>query len=564
MQLVTTESAPSPDTSTPPETGRSRPIWRWLAVGLVLLVGIAGQVRVWASDRGLWADEIYIAVNLRGKGLWELTGPLAYSQIAPPGWLFASKLFYHALGGDEQSLRFAGLLGAAITLVLTAVLAWRAIGWGGALLASALVALSPGLLYYAGELKQYSTEAAAAMVLLLAMGLFVESDQRTADPRRRWLHAAALAVTGLVVAPFSYSAVIVVAGATAGGVLVLLLTRRRGTALALGLAAVPALATGALMVWRRMQFTIPGNQYQIFPNGFPSENAGPLDLLAWLPRMWSGFADDPLGWHLPVVLLVLVIAGPVAMALRGKAIWAGLLGGLGVAALGAAALRAYPWEGRIAVYLLAPALVAAAAGIDAAVRVAGHTVRALRDGDRRWKPAAALAAAALAVVMAGVAATPSLASGADQVREPRYRDQGRDILDEVAARLRPGDVIIFYRFSRPFADWYGRGGRDLPIPGFFQLTSAETCQPGSVDAALAGAQRVWFVRAARYSGDPVDYFQRIVAALEDRGRVIDSHLWTPEEPDSTGWTLIDLTAPPEPNQTTFPPDPRYACLDVVQ
>jgi len=521
-------------------------------------------VRVWASDRGLWADEIYIAVNLRGKSWWELTGPLAYSQIAPPGWLFESELFYRTLGGDERSLRFAGLIGAAITLILTAVLAWRAIGWGGAVLASALVALSPGLLYYAGELKQYSTEAAAAMVLLMAMGLFVESDPRSADPRRRWLHAAALAVTGLVVAPFSYSAIIVVAGATTGGALVLLVSRRRGTALALGLAAIPALAMGALMVWRRMQFTIPGNQYQIFPSGFPPEQAGPFDLVAWLPRMWSGFADDPLGWQLSLVLLVLVVAGPVAMALRGKAIWAGLLGGLGVAALGAAALRAYPWEGRIAVYLLAPVLIAAAAGVDAAVRVAGHTARALRSGDRRWRPAATLVAASLAIVMTGVAAAPSFADGVDQVRQPRYRDPGRDILNEVAARLRPGDVIIFYRFSKPFADWYGRSGRNLPIPGFFRLTSAGTCQPGSVDTALAGAQRLWFVRTARYSGDPVDYFQRITAALDDRGRIVDSHLWTPAEPDSAGWTLIDLTAPPEPNQTTLPPDPRYACLDFVQ
>ncbi|WP_173055689.1 ArnT family glycosyltransferase [Phytohabitans houttuyneae] len=529
-----------------------------------MLVGIAGQVRVWASDRGLWGDEIYIAVNLRGKSWWELTGPLAYSQIAPPGWLFESKFFYHALGGDEQSLRFAGLLGAATTLILTAFLARRAIGWGGAVLASALVALSPGMLYYAGELKQYSTEAAAAMLLLLAMGLFVEYDQRSTNPRRRWLHAAALAVTGLVVAPFSYSAIIVVAGATAGGVLVLLLSRRRGTALALGLAVTPALAVVALMVWRRMQYTIPGNQYQIFPKGFPAENAGPSEFVAWLPRMWSGFADDPLGWRYPLVLLVLVVAGLVAMVLRGKAIWAGLIGGLGVAALGAAALRAYPWEGRIAVYLLAPMLVAAAAGVDAAVRVVLHTARTLRSGERSWRPVAALVAAAVAIVMTGVAATPSFADGVHQAREPRYRDQGRDILNEVAARLQPGDVIIFYRFSRPIADWYGRGGRDLPIPGFFRMTSADACQAGSVDAALAGAKRVWFVRAARFSGDPVDYFVRIVDALEERGRVVDSHLWTPSEPDSTGWTLIDLTAPPDPGRTTPPPDPAYACLDFIK
>src|SRR4051794_12076332 len=39
---------------------RSDRIWSVLA-GLVVLAGIGAQLRVWASDRGFWGDELYIA-----------------------------------------------------------------------------------------------------------------------------------------------------------------------------------------------------------------------------------------------------------------------------------------------------------------------------------------------------------------------------------------------------------------------------------------------------------------------------------------------------------------------
>jgi hypothetical protein len=561
-------AATSPPVDVIADARRLRFRWWWPAIGLALLVGLAGQVRVWASDRGLWGDEIYVATNVRSLHWWQMAGPLAYSQIAPPGWLIEGKLCYRAFGGAEQSLRLVGLLGAVATLVLTAVLARRAIGRAGAVLATSLVAVCPGLLYYAGEFKQYSTEAAAAMVLLLAVGLFVEDDPP--GTRHRGRRTAALASIGLLVMPFSFSAIIVLAGTTTGGILVLLSRRRRRDAVALAVAATPAAVLGALMVWRRLSFPIPGNQYQIFPNGFPPEHASPSDLLAWPPRMWAGFVADPLAWRFPIVVLILVLVGLLAMALRGKLAWAGLLSGLGVAAFGAAAVRAYPWEGRIAVYLLAPTLITAAAGVDGLVRAAVHTVRALRSagtagrgtGRGVGRAVAALVALVVAVPATVVAASPSLADGIEQTRHPRYRDPGRDIFNEVISRVRPGDVIVFYSFSRPVAQWYSYG-KQLPTAGFFRLVSAETCQPASVDAALAGAKRLWYVRAARFSQDPSDYHQRVLAALHDRGRVVESHLWPPGTAGSAGWTLVDLTTPSGPDLTTPPADPAHACLEVV-
>jgi hypothetical protein len=161
-----------------------------------------------------------------------------------------------------------------------------------------------------------------------------------------------------------------------------------------------------------------------------------------------------------------------------------------------------------------------------------------------------------------MAAAPALADGIEQTRHPRYRDVGRDVLNEVISRVRPGDVIIFYWFSRPIAHWYTYG-KQLPLAGFFRLVSADACHPASLDAALAGAKRVWYVHAARFSKDPSDYHERVLAALSERGRVAESHLWPPGTASAAGWTLVDLTTRSDPTPPTPPADPAHACLDVV-
>ncbi len=59
-------------------------LW-WVLVAVVTAVGLAGVIRVWASDRGLWGDEVYIADNIQGLGFRGLTGALRHYQVAPAG-----------------------------------------------------------------------------------------------------------------------------------------------------------------------------------------------------------------------------------------------------------------------------------------------------------------------------------------------------------------------------------------------------------------------------------------------------------------------------------------------
>src|SRR5688572_8086669 len=113
-------------------------LWRVLMTTIVLS-GVAGIVAVWASDRGLWNDEVVIALSLREESFIGLTGPLIAKQVAPPGWLMSEKALFEMLGGDEQVLRLPQMLAAVALLGLTATIAHHVLGRWAALAATGLV-----------------------------------------------------------------------------------------------------------------------------------------------------------------------------------------------------------------------------------------------------------------------------------------------------------------------------------------------------------------------------------------------------------------------------------------
>ena len=543
----------------------------WSALlGLVLALGVAGLVRVWASDRGFWNDELYIAVNVRDAGLpGLLTGPLRYTQVAPPGWLLVEKAMYRLFGGDEQVLRLPQLAAAAVVLVLTAVLARRALGRWAALVATALLAVSPLLYSYAGELKQYTVEAAAALAIVLMVD--VRSRAGTSRSRRapgdsqvRARLAGAGRVLAFVVVTtaavwVSYSALLVLAGAVGGLLLVLALDRRWRALAVTAAAATPAALLGADQVRRRMGQPFLSNQEAFFVTGLPPEGAGLVELLRWLPDMWRGFVASPLHWAYPWLVLGLALAGVVALVWQGRRLWAAVLVGVFGAAVGAAALGGLPLQDRVALYLVAPVAMAVAAALCAAARV---LVQALRNGRH---PVAAVLAVGLLVALPGMvlAVRPAAAAALAEVRQPRYRDVGRDVMRDVAAQLRPGDAVLVYGFSQPLASWYGTRYR-LPVAGLASMVRTGACQPATVDAALAGVSRVWYVRGAKWSRHPDDYHVRVLAELARRGRVVEARVFGPGEVmgHRPGWALVDLTQGPGPRPPTLAAAPEYACLTV--
>jgi hypothetical protein len=327
-------------------------------------------------------------------------------------------------------------------------------------------------------------------------------------------------------------------------------------------AAIPGLLVGIGQAALRWRHSFLSNQHDFFPHGFAPEHAGPIGILRWLPDMWQGFVVSPLGWHYPVVALLLVVAGLASLVVRGRPLWAAMLGGVFVAAVGAGALRAFPVEGRVALYLVAPTAIAVAAAVDGVARVIASALPTRRIGNSGPLPtaarffAAAFLAVATAVGIQGVV-RPAAADAYDEVTQPLYRDDGRDMLREVASRLRPGDVLLSYDFSEPLVSWYGSQYR-LPTVGLAALTTQSACDPATVDRRLAGAVRVWYVHGAMFSRHPTHYNDWIVEQLARRGTVVARSTGF----GRAGWTLIDLGAGPDPSPPPAGSDPAFACLNI--
>ncbi|MEZ5701272.1 MAG: hypothetical protein R3E42_03845 [Burkholderiaceae bacterium] len=162
-----------------------------LAMGLVLLLGVALRLWQFAFNRSLWLDEAYLASNFVGRDTWALvTEPLANGQAAPLGFLIAAKACFEGLGGADWTLRLVPLLSGLATLWVAwrlTMLVWRSAA--ARLLFVGLVAFSPVLIYYASEFKQYGGDVLASMLVVWAAMRFGATDLRSSLLRLGWVGA---------------------------------------------------------------------------------------------------------------------------------------------------------------------------------------------------------------------------------------------------------------------------------------------------------------------------------------------------------------------------------------
>lgn len=528
------------------------------------------HLRVWAAGRGFWNDELAIALNLP-RPVERLAGGLLYYQVAPLGWLSLEKALHDHVSDSERVLRLPSLFASIVVLAFTTLLVHRILGRWSGLLATLLVAGAPILQQYTGELKQYAFEAAVTVSLLLLVDEYGRRSPRSS--RQRWLLALAIGVPTMLLMPFSYPGVLVLGGAIAGVAVWLARQRRWADAVALAVSGIPALVLSAFLILLRMSHSFLPGQQTYFTWGMPLPGSGVVGVLEWLPRMWVRFVETPLMLRFPVLVLALIVAGVVGLARRGRGRYALMLVGVMLAAVAAAAAQGLPVVDRVATYLVPPALILVTAGVDAVVR----SVRWLvlhRIGQPRatpWRVAGAAAATVLASALVLLLAAPAFVKVARGMVTPSYRDSGREVLADVADRIRPGDLVVLYWFSDKLGRWYGkRYGIDNYLLARLEPASGGTCPGQRVDTVLAGHQRVWYVRGVKLSSDPADFTRQVAGELARHGRVVQARYFGTADgrPDDDadglangpGWVLVDLTAGPDPNPPAIAPDASRTCL----
>ncbi|HET6846972.1 MAG TPA: hypothetical protein VFH29_09055 [Anaerolineales bacterium] len=489
---------------------------RALLAAVIFLVGAAVRLRMYLSGRSLWNDEAALAVNIVHRGLFGLFPPLEFRQVTPVGFLMLVKILESLLGNTEFVLRLIPLLAGLCVMPVAFVLARRWSSGTTPWLSLALVAVAPALLYYSSEFKQYSTDALAALILLLAGAACVHESAKSASLIR-------LGVASLVLSWISFPAIFVL-GAVFGTLGLSYAIHRDWPRLrlSLGIALLLGLNFG-LLYFSSMRDAVAGTSHtEFWAAAFPPPLSG-----GGLPWYQAAFValTNPLGAPIWVIASAFFVLGFISLSVR-RWEWASMFAVSILLTFAAAALRLYPFADRLLLFTIPPVLILTAEGVE--------RVRHLLS--RRSPILAHLILAACAVLLLFW----PLREAFQAVQAPPMRDHIKPALAHIRERRLDSDWVYLYYFAIPQFDYYASlyGLDHLARVDGVESRGAEVAYRDQLES-LAGTPRIWFIFVHNYREGRIDEQQYFLRQLDRLGTRLDEFY-------SSGTTifLYDLTKPP--------------------
>jgi hypothetical protein len=405
--------------------------------GLVLL-GVGLRFWEYLFNRSLYLDEILLARSIVGMPLWALlTKPLLMDQVAPRGFLLVERLAVMTFGPSELGLRLFPFLCGVVSVILFRRLAERMLTGAGPALALFLFAIGVPLIRYGGDVKQYAVDIVAAIGLLL---LALDLREKEATTNRLLLTGA----LGLVIVWFSQTAVLVMAGIGLGLAVDWLISRdqRAGRELLVmiplwGVASIAAVIAGM----RSMTPATRAFMDDFWAGGFFPRTLRVTEAPGWFWERLSSIFSDPslLRYRWPAVFLFVALVGVIALWQRSRAA-ALLLVGPFVVAIAAAVAHQYPFRGRLIVWLVPSALIAAAAGAEW-IRGQASVLHS------------AVGAALGAVLMLAFLASPVMAMW--EMPPPYDIEHWRALLSYLQSHRQTGDEVYVLPIQRIGMSFYG-------------------------------------------------------------------------------------------------------------
>jgi Dolichyl-phosphate-mannose-protein mannosyltransferase len=405
-------------------------------LAVVALTVLGAALRIVVAHQSVFADELstyWISVDHSLGGVLSLlysTGPIHHAEITPPLSFLASWLTTRP-GSSPELLRLPSLLAGTATIPLIYLLGRRTVGARAALLAAAVTALSPFMIYYSTEARAYGLMMFFVVGAVLSMLLAIDTGRN----RYWWLYAICSAT-----AFYSHYTCIFVLGVALAWLLWSEPARRR--------AALLATAGAALLVvpW------IPGLIADL--------RSPTVTILSDLSPFTANSVTQDLGhWALgyPFIQVPsLALTSPELSQLPGvpALVLLGLALILSVAGI-AERIRHGAWRGerpralaRSRIALLVVLTIATPLG-EIVVSATGNHIFDVRDLAASW-PFLALFGAAFAVAAgrrlgtaAAALAVVAFCLAASKVLEPGFqRPDYRGLANYVTARARAGDVVI--------------------------------------------------------------------------------------------------------------------------
>lgn len=492
-------------------------------------LGVLLRARQFTARRSLWLDEAMITDNILRRNLHQLTQPLSHHQGAPFGWLVSEKIAVHVFGANEYSLRLIAFLTGSLTLVLLWWVGVRVLPRRLVPLVVIAGAISPQLIRYSNEAKQYSSDSFAVM-LVVALAIWLVTCSRIG-----WRHALAWAVGCSLAVFLSHPGIL--ATASCGAVVFAWLIGLRAWRACAWIAGASCVVGAALLAHYELALKNLSHDAALkyyWRDGNPPKPLHVGTTLRWLGRALLAYTHDPLKLAPPLLVGLLLIAGLIALVRRGWVIAAVLIAPL-VAQLIASTAGIFPLSGRLVLGYV-PVLLLILASAPALFT------------ERRWL-GVGIAVAVIAVL------SPNASLAARQLVHPAHFEELRPVLQQVKKDRHPDDLVFIHYPSGAAVSVYGLMGIDVPSNGSMFTARGRVCTDGSMlQRARALGQRVWFV-----SGHQQSYFLR-------EGQLVRAHL------SRVGRVLEDVRRPGSeallvqlpPTLPTHQPSIAGTCLALVR
>jgi hypothetical protein len=490
-------------------------ISRYLAVGIVLF-GILLRIGQYIANRSLWFDEAMLALNIVERSFGGLTQPLDYSQGAPVGFLFIQKAAIYILGNRDYVLRLLPIISGIAAMLLIYKVANLYLEGTSIFAAVWLFAVSDRLVYYASEAKQYSSDVAISLILLLVAYKCLKEDSNQR-------HFIGLAIIGSIAMWISHPALFTIGAISISLLMDRLLNQDRRKALWLGLVYLAWLVNFAGVYYVSLRLLAANSiLIKFWQNYFMP--LPPWRDLAWFPKTFSSALENPIGLSFISIGAIAFLVGCLSLFFRRWQI-ALILFLPFPAVLLVSGLEKYPFGDRLLLFIVPFTFMIIAEGLEQVRRVFSKV--------NRWAGLAAWLVLALLLVYDPT----SLALR--NLADPPMREDIKPVMFYLHNHKLNNDRIYVYYGAVPAFDYYAAQygfGQDGYVLG---VTSRKRPAKYVKDLKnLVGRGRVWFVFSHNCSWCTVNEELYYLENLNKMGTELDGY-----SSEGASAYLFDMNSP---------------------
>jgi len=390
----------------------------WSLVGVGMLLRSIDYLR----NRSLSSDSAVLAMNIIEGSFSDLVQPLLRRQAAPTGFLFLEKLSVTVLGESEYALRLVPLLASLASMFLFYRLAKRCLRPVWVSFVLALFAVGGWLIHYSSQVKQYSTDVAVAL-LIVVVAIKVESLNKS--PSRSICYGC----LGAIAVWFSHPSIFVLAG-----VEIVLLSKYLWQRDWNGAVwrAVPCSLWGLSFAASYVLILRDSSNSEYLQRWWNSTSAfmpWSGEAFLWLARTIASAFEVPAGLHFVRLAGLLFVVGCAVAVYRPSPAPLLVLSAVPFALI-ASVIHKYPFQDRLLLFIVPSLLV-----------LVGLALEAI---SQRTELLASLLAVTLLL-------HPLIGS----LRGPPILEDVKPVLSYIRGNWREGDALFVYRGARRAFSYYG-------------------------------------------------------------------------------------------------------------